>query len=96
MVEREAYLHAEMGISAAVSGYRTAATTTAVAYVGAGLYKRGTAPGKSADNEALSMIIHIKTGNAEERLSSPKIGKCVWKVKRQHTESLHGEYPRKA
>jgi hypothetical protein len=84
MVVRDIYLHDEMGKNATVSGYRTAAITTAVVYVRAGLYKRRTAPGKSADTEALSMIVHVKTGNAEERLSSPKIGKYAWKVKSQH------------
>lgn len=33
---------------------------------------------------ALSMVVHVKTGNAGKRFSFLKIGKYAWKVKSQH------------
>ena len=82
-------MHTERGINARISGYRTAAITADLAYVGAGLYKRGTAPGHECRCGALSMLVHVKTGKAE-RLS-PKIGKYASNVKGQ--DPYTGEDP---
>ena len=67
-MKREAYPHIEREINATATGERTTPIIIAVAYVRSGLYNKGSAaPGKSADTEALGMVVQVTTDDTAEK-----------------------------